>query len=357
MSNTTEKAAKNTLTFTVFSDLHYKKGMYIAGVKDLEAIIDRAAKNQSDFLLHSGDLCNDYFGSPELTKAFLQNQYHLPVYGIYGNHELEGKNDCMQTVTPMLTNCADHVVWGTPSEKIENGLIAYYYFDTKGFRIICTDTNYSYNPQNKLWEHNPSPSYGPPKGNIYGDCLGDIQLAWLENVLLDAAEKHLSCIVVSHAGFSGVWNSSQDWKKVQALFKAANAKTPKTVMLAINGHYHQNHAAVVDHVLYLDIHSVFNGVWRLNNEQHYKEGQTFAYTDYDKTGTPVKTFQRNLTDLSMGKHTYFFNDPLSAVIKITPNGIITIKGTKTSWRYNVVPKEALDDLSFGPEITSRDVTI
>lgn len=49
MSNTTDKAAQNTLTFTVFSDLHYKKGMYIADVKDLEKIIDRAAKKSIGF--------------------------------------------------------------------------------------------------------------------------------------------------------------------------------------------------------------------------------------------------------------------------------------------------------------------
>lgn len=52
------------LTFTLFSDLHYKEGMYIACVSDMESILKRAAESGSDFIIHGGDFCNDYVGSP-----------------------------------------------------------------------------------------------------------------------------------------------------------------------------------------------------------------------------------------------------------------------------------------------------
>ena len=74
------------LKFLVFADLHYKKGMYTAPVESLHAILDRAAKENVDFVIHCGDFCNDYKGSPEITDAYLNNRHHLPVYGIYGNY-------------------------------------------------------------------------------------------------------------------------------------------------------------------------------------------------------------------------------------------------------------------------------
>ena len=77
------------LKFSVFADLHYKKGMYAVKISDMEKILERANENHVDFMIHAGDLCNDYIGSPELINAYLKNKYQLPVYGIYGNHEKE----------------------------------------------------------------------------------------------------------------------------------------------------------------------------------------------------------------------------------------------------------------------------
>ena len=48
------------VSFTLFSDLHYKKGMYAATVDDLLEIFSRAEKKGSQFVMHLGDLCNDY---------------------------------------------------------------------------------------------------------------------------------------------------------------------------------------------------------------------------------------------------------------------------------------------------------
>ena len=242
-----------SITFTLFSDMHYKKGMYIATVSDLESILLRASESNSDFIIHCGDFCNDYVGSPELTHAYLNNKYNLPVYGIYGNHELETAGNTMNAVTPLLTNRSNEVVWGTESGKIVDGTVGYYYFDINGFRIICTDTNYSFNKASKEWEHNMPASWGPPDNNYPYNGLGDKQFVWLVNTLFDAAYKHINCIVMSHDSYSGVWESSPDCDKIRDVFKKVNEIYDKTVIAAINGHYHSNCSAVKDNIYYLNL--------------------------------------------------------------------------------------------------------
>ena len=107
----------NRLKISVFADLHYKQDMYAATVADLEAVMQRAVDEQVELVIHCGDFCNDYPHSPEILKPYLESA--LPVYGCYGNHELEAQNNSMAVVTPLLCN-AD-VVWGTDDGKIGDG--------------------------------------------------------------------------------------------------------------------------------------------------------------------------------------------------------------------------------------------
>jgi DNA repair exonuclease SbcCD nuclease subunit len=93
--------------------------------------MDRARDDRVDFVLHAGDFSNDYQGSPELVKKYLNNEYDLSVYGVYGNHELESNDNSMELVTPLLTNDT-RVIWGTADGKLGDGSIGYYYFEKKG---------------------------------------------------------------------------------------------------------------------------------------------------------------------------------------------------------------------------------
>ena len=97
MSNTPSK-----IKFSVISDFHYRKHTCASTVDDLNTIFDRAKEKDTDFLIHCGDFCNDYSGSPEIVKEYLKNEYDLSVYGVYGNHELESKGNTMELVTPMV---------------------------------------------------------------------------------------------------------------------------------------------------------------------------------------------------------------------------------------------------------------
>ena len=167
------------LRFLVFADLHYKKGMYAVKLQHLQQIMDRARENRVDFVLHAGDFSNDYQGSPELVKKYLNNENGLSVYGVYGNHELESKNNSMEFVTPLLTNDTC-VTWGTADGQMGDGSIGYYHYLKNGYRFICLDTNYSYNEGSGQWEHNHTASWGAPAGNLYPDSLGPVQLQWLK---------------------------------------------------------------------------------------------------------------------------------------------------------------------------------
>ena len=143
--NGTTRYENRKIKFALFSDLHYRENLYLTSISDLDKILERANENDVDFIIHAGDFCNSYPESPEATSRYLNNKYNLAAYGIYGNHELEGCTT-MQIVTPLLNN--REVVWGTPDGKIGDGSIAYFYFDINGIRIVCTDTNYSFNSEN-----------------------------------------------------------------------------------------------------------------------------------------------------------------------------------------------------------------
>ncbi len=327
----------NTIKFSLFADLHYKKGMYITSIEDMNEILDRAQESGADFALHVGDFCNDYGKSPELMKSYLKNRHGLPVYGIYGNHELESAGNSMERVTPML--CNREVVWGTADGKIGDGTVGYFYFDLRGFRIIGLDSNYSKNPETGKMEHNHTASWGAPAGNEEINSLGADQLEWLEKILMDAAERDLRCLIFSHTGFSGEWESTPDWEEVRAIFDRANEKRKGTVLLSASGHLHTNHLKVIDGVVHFDVNTVRNGHWQHTHDLEHYHGLSFPYTEYNENGDPVCTYNYAVNDLWMSKQTWYFAKPLSAIVTVSADGEVVIEGDQSDWYANVTPDE------------------
>lgn len=339
------------LKFVIFSDFHYKKGMYASTVDHMKQILSRAADAGASFVIHCGDFCNDYSGSPELVQAYLHNPQGLAVYGVYGNHELESDKNSMQVVTPLLNN--REVIWGTADGTIGDGRIAYYYTDLCGFRLIGLDTNYSLTPEER-WQHNTTCSWGAPNGNHRANSLGDEQLAWLSRVLDDAAERGLHCMLFSHGSFCRSWHPEPDTDAVQALCAAANQKRMGTVIAMWNGHYHTNHHTVEDGILYWDVNTTINGEWIPTRNPHYEDGQTFVYTAYDNNGAETAHYERNLTELWMSPHTWYFRNPLSAVVTVTEDGHIRVEGCQTEWMYGVLPPARPDGFGCEPKISDFD---
>ncbi len=345
---------KKSLTFTLFSDFHYKENMYTVSIADLRSILERADSSNSAFIMSGGDFCNDFAGSPELTNTYLNyikaDGSVLTAYNIYGNHELETTGNSMENVTPTLTN-DENVIWGTADGSFDSN-IGYYYFENNGFRIVCTDTNYSLNSSGE-WEHNLPASYGAASGNTKANSLGDVQLAWLEEVLTDAAKKGIPCIVMSHDGFSGKFaTSSSDAETVREIYAKVNAIKAGTVIMSINGHHHTNHQGYNDGVFYFDMNTTRNGYWYNNSSsvKHYSADDTYMYEEYDDEGNLIDTYEKTINDLYQSKNTYFFADPVSAVVTVDEFGTITIDGTQSSWMYDVVPDTSASGVE--PGVTS-----
>ena len=331
-----------SLTFTLFSDFHYKQGMYPTTIANLKGILDRADDSNSAFVMSAGDFCNDALGSPELFNTYYNyttaDGNLLKAYNIYGNHELESANNSMEVVTKLLTN-DDSVVWGTADGTYDSN-VGYYYFESNGFRIVCTDNNYSWNPTQGYWEHNHTKSYGPPSGNTNTYSLGPDQLTWLENVLTEAANEDIPCIIVEHSVS----------KEVSAIYQKVNNINPGTVLMCISGHTHTDEQSLDDGVFHLVCNTTRNGLWQDGGTKHYDAEHTFKFEEYDKNGNLLSTYDKSLGNLSQGKNTYFFTDPLSAVIRINENGLIEIDGSESTWAYNIVPLGASNIIA--PRISS-----
>ena len=314
---------KDEVKFLVFADFHYKKKMYASSIEDLDELLLRAKENDVDFVIHLGDFCNDYIGSPELFDAYLNNKYGIPVYGVVGNHELETKGNSMGVVTSKLTNQV--VTFGEGED------IGYWYADVKNFRLIGLDTNYSLGTDGK-WTHNLSGSHGAPASNTLKESLALVQRDWLDEVIADASEKGLKVLVFSHGALAGEWYSAPDASYVRSIFN----KYPGTVMMASNGHLHTDRFKVIDNVAYFDVNACINAYWKSSTEHHYSEEHTFSFTNYI-AGKVQETKTMKLMDLSQGKNTWFLEDPISAVVTVNTDGNIDIKGSTSSWRYGIKP--------------------
>lgn len=331
---------KETITFTIFADLHYYQDRYIVSVKDLKKILNRARNNKSNFVIHCGDFCNDYKGSPEIINAYLEQE--LPAYGVCGNHETEGVGNTRSFVKRFLNN--RHVVWGS-----DDDFASYYYFDMDEFRVIGTDTNYYFN--GNQWVTYNNGEFGPPT-KFMDTCnsLGEPQLLWLEKIIADAEKNGKKCMVISHATFNDNWPApSPDAKKVRDIY----ARHKGTVILSVNGHYHTNNSAqIIDNVLYLDINTVRNGACDFSDSFSHYEGYTFEKTYYDEQGNEIETKILPIHEANwLAKHTWDYDAPLSADITVNlKTGEIEVKGMKANWLFDITAPHASDICV--PEISS-----
>lgn len=326
------------MKFLVFADLHYMKGMYMTPVESLEAIFARAAEEKVDFVFQMGDFSNSCAASPEIIRPYLENQYGLPVYGVFGNHELEKRGNTLSSVAAVLSNRA--VNFATEEDGTPAG---YYYTDIGNFRLIALDTNYMYHPGEDKWYHNSAETWPYVKDTIFTYSLGRSQLAWLRETVAETARQNRKAIVFSHAALSGLWSSTPDAEKAREIFAAF----PGTILMALNGHLHTDRFAVRDGVAYFDVNTVHNGFWKPQQEHHYKEEHTYLYTDYDENGVKGATEPRSLTALRQGKNTWSFTEPTSAIVTVTESGEITVEGCRTEWAYGVTPPTDSDAVYAG----------
>ncbi len=306
----------NTVTFCLFSDFHYWPTHYPQSIDKLEEIMAAANEAGVDFVMSCGDLCHNIPTNDELKAAYFNNPYGLPVYNCFGNHEQEDA-DAIEDVMAVM--------------GMEN---TYVYRDVKGFRLILLDTNFYRNAEGELVHASPR-THGYPDS----DYVGDAQLAWLDKAV---NESPYPCLIFAHASFETTVGSP-DADRVRAILNKANAAHPGRVLMCCNGHYHRDNLAISDNILWMDVNASLNIEWQP------RENTLFP--------------QEFIDSARMVRNCCFSVDPLYAIVTVSDDGHITVKGRESTYLYDASPEKLgwKTENQFGrpvkPCISSADVWV
>jgi predicted phosphodiesterase len=246
----------------------------------IRTFIDSMKIAQPDFIIELGD-----FGTPaekyrhlfEIWNSFPGEKYH-----VIGNHEMDGGFSREQAVA---------------YRKMQN---SWYAFDKNQFHFIVLDGN--------------DPKEPGAKG--YKQFIGDAQLNFLETEL---AHSKYPVVIFSHQGLTnyadaageiyGVENAAQ----IREILETHNQQNPrKKVIACFNGHSHNDYAEPV------------NGIWYVTiNSMSYKWlGEEFEYIRYSPEVD---------RDFKWIKYTAPYKEPLFAIVEISSEGHIKIRGKQTEW--------------------------
>ena len=276
-----------TIKFSLFSDLHHYPGVFRSQTPEhLWQIQRRAEEEKVDFIIHCGDLthapheCQDFVG--------MYNDFHIPSYHCLGNHDTDG--------TPLEQTLR---LYHMPD--------GHYYFDQNGFRMIVADPNYYFHGGEYIhYDMGNYYPYGP-----YRDFMPPDQIDWLKGAIEGAPGP---CLIFSHESFEREGNGVQNRALVRQVIHEANQKRPGSVLLCANGHYHRNALTILDNVAYFDVNSASYD-WLDNAHDLYPEEETRA--------------------IRLLNHTVCYNDPIHAVVTVSEDGGIEIKGMESSMLYGV----------------------
>jgi hypothetical protein len=277
-----------SLRFLAFTDLHHEPATFLHDAPAfMRTILARGREAGASFAIQLGDFLRNL---PE--NGWLADEYAeeaLPTYNVFGNHDTD--RDEMPRILEMY--------------RLER---SYYHFDCEGYRFIALDPNYS-------WVDGEVRHYAPGVSQGAGYIPRE-QIAWLEATV---AESPYPCILCSHQSLErtdGVSNRDEVWR----IICAANRRKPRSVILCINGHYHNDYCTVVNGVCCLD----------LNSSSYYWCGVEHAlYPQEICEKYPLST------------HCLYYMEPLSAVITLEGADRIRIEGTKGAYVTPISREELL----------------
>ena len=271
------------LTFTAFSDLHDNPGRFYTNASQrLQVICDAAVQNRSALLLHAGDFCHDFSVSREILQQY--RDCPVPAYHTLGNHDCE-----IQSYNEVLK------AYDMPG--------GYYHVDVNGFRFVFTDTNY-YRKNGQYIHFSAGNHCEASKEERY--CLPPDEMQWLEKTVSDSP---YPCIVISHHSFDREVDSVKNRTEIREILYRAGK-----VMLCINGHHHRDHQQISDGICWLELNSA----------------------SYNWLQKPHTFFPAEITEkYILSPYTAIYKDPLYAVITVSYDGTVEIKGIQSSFFMGV----------------------
>jgi len=276
---------ESAMKFSLFSDFHHAPGRFPnATEKELDVILDRAEKENVDFIIHAGDLTHAPTSCVEFIEKY--NSFHIPSYSCLGNHDTDG------------SSLADTL-------KLYNMPYQYYYFDCKGYRMIVFDCNYCKTDDGYV-HYDLGNYYKMPAAR---DWIPPEEVEWLRKTI---DESPYPCVLIGHGSFErpdGIKNREECLE----IFRAANKKRPHSVLMIINGHHHRDNIRILDDICHFEINSTSFDWLKCTHELYPKEL-------CDK----VKNFS----------HCLIWNDPVHAIVTLEGT-TITIDGMESEFFMGV----------------------
>jgi predicted phosphodiesterase len=265
------KAPHKKIRFGVIADLHHD--LMHDGLDRLTAFIKSMQAESPDFIIQLGDFC--FPRKENLPLMDVWRQFKGPAYHVIGNHDTDGGYTHAQVVD----------FW--------NAKATYYSFDTNGFHFVVLNGN----------EHNDSDARPPG----YARFISPAQLEWLKK---DLENTTLPTIVFCHQGLDNDAGGLENGTLLRYTLEMANQRDKQKVILVLSGHHHQDYYNYINGIHYVQINSAsYQWLGDKYTEIRYS-------AEVDKTHPSIK-------------YTVPYKDPLWAMIEVSQNGTINIKGKRS----------------------------
>lgn len=278
------------LRFLVASDIHYRPGVFPHDDKAwLGRIVERAEAEGVAFAMQLGDFVHAARRDADYLSVW--NGAKVPTRNVVGNHDDDG-GPHEETLEAFRQGCG------------------WYHFDVRGFRFVVLDTNYALVDGRYI-------HYGKGCGFVQWKLppasrmrLHPDEIAWLGEVL---GKSPFPCVVCSHRSLLG---DDEDSLAVRALFSKVNAANPGRVVMAMNGHTHNDAWRVVDGVAYFTVNSA-NHHWVARRHKAYPAEDVARWREID--------------------HVVAYDAPLSAVVTLHPGGGMAVEGMNGGFWRGIAP--------------------
>lgn len=239
----------NEIKFGIISDVH--QDLQKNAKERLTSFIDRAEKENPDFIIQLGDLAH---GSTTDYILDVWNKFSGKSFHVLGNHDSD--NIPKDSVIKKQ---------GMPSK--------YYSYDIKGVHFVVLDLNYILTG-NEYNDFGLGNNYRVQKENK--NLISPEQLQWLED---DLAKTNKPTIIFSHQGLGDLWEGHvcPNREKVRKVFAKANSGKHKKVIACFAGDQHVDSHEIIDGIHYFQINSA-SYFW-IDESAVYSNGHMAEYKD------------------------------------------------------------------------------
>lgn len=226
-----EKQAGGKVRIALIADVH--QDLVHDGPQRLKEFLAKAAEWKADAVLELGDFCTPKPANREFADAF--EAFSGKRFHVIGNHDTDGGFQRDQVV-------AFHKM---PAR--------YYSADLHGIHLVVLDAN----------------DVPPGHKGGYPSHIADDQIEWLAQ---DLAATSLPVFVFSHQSLERP-ECIRSQEKVRAVLeKAKRPDGSNQVVACLNGHWHIDHARVINGISYIHV----------NSASYYWIGERFAHVRYSK---------------------------------------------------------------------------